>query len=356
VNFVSFVVMQSVFDKHLFAETTEPVSLFNSELSADRPRLTLTLLDIQSAADRIRGVAWRTPLVPSAWLSGVTGASVWLKLEIVQATGSYKIRGAVNAIARLKAARPEVTTVITASAGNHGQGLALAASTFGIRARVHLPVTAPEAKRQALARLGAEIVDAPHYDAAEVQAQDEARRVGGIYVPPYNDADIIAGAGTVALEMLDDRPELDAFVVPLGGGGLLSGTAIVVRARAPHALIVGAEAEASPVFTAALAAGRPVTVDVHDTLADGLAGNMDANSQTFDIVRDLVDRVVRVPEESIAQAMRDLVLQERLVVEGAAATAVGAILAGNLDLRGLHVGVILSGRNVDAHVIRRVLS
>jgi threonine dehydratase len=316
----------------------------------------LTLTDIQSAAERIKGIAWRTPLVRSAWLSDVTGGAVWLKLEIVQATGSYKIRGAANAIARLKAARPEVATVVTASAGNHGQGVALAASTFGLRARVHLPATAPEAKRQAMARLGAEIVDAPTYEAAEAQAHDDARHGGGIYIAPYNDPDVIAGAGTVALEMLDERPEFDAFVVPLGGGGLLSGTAIVARARVNGALLVGAEADASPVFTAALAAGRPVTVEVHDTLADGLAGNMDADSQTFDIVRDLVDRVVRVPEESIARAMRDLVLRERLVTEGAGATAVGAILAGPLDLHGRHVGVILSGRNVDAHVLTRVLS
>lgn len=327
-----------------------PVSLF--ELG----QTPLTLTDIQSAADRIRGVAWRTPLVPSAWLSDVTGATVWLKLETVQATGSFKIRGAVNAIAALKAARPGVTTVITASAGNHGQALALAASRFGIRARVHLPVTAPETKRQAMARLGAEIVDAPNYDAVEARARDEARRTGDVYVPPYNDPDVIAGAGTVALEMLDERPELDAFIVPLGGGGLLAGTAIVARARAPRALIVGTEADASPAFTFSLAAGKPVTVEVRDTLADGLAGNMDPDSETFAIVRDLVDRVVRVPEESITHAMRDLVLLERLVTEGAGAAPVGALLTGNLDLRGRHVGVILSGRNVDAHVIRRVLS
>jgi threonine dehydratase len=177
-----------------------------------------------------------------------------------------------------------------------------------------------------------------------------------VYVPPYNDDDVIAGAGTVALEMLDERPDLDTFIVPLGGGGLLSGTAIVVRARVHGALLIGTEAAASPVFTTALAAGRPVTVEVHDTLADGLAGNMDADSRTFGLVRDLVDRVVAVREPDIAAAMRDLILKERLVVEGAAATGVAAILTGGLDLAGRRVGVILSGRNVDAQVIARVLS
>jgi threonine dehydratase len=281
---------------------------------------------------------------------------VWLKLETVQATGSYKIRGATNALARLKAARPDVTTVITASAGNHGQAVALAASALGVRARIYLPKTAPDAKRRAMARLGADIVEVPTYDDAEAQAHEEAHRNGAVYVSPYNDDDVIAGAGTVALEMLDERPDLDAFIVPLGGGGLLSGTAIVARARTPQALVIGTEAAASPVFTAALAAGRPVTVEVHDTLADGLAGNMDADSRTFGLVRDLVDRVVAVREPDIAAAMRDLILKERLVVEGAAATAVAAILTGGLNLTGRQVGVILSGRNVDAPVITRVLS
>ena len=315
----------------------------------------MTITDVQAAADRIRSTAWKTPLVPSPWLSDIARASVWLKLETVQATGSYKIRGATNALARLKAARPDVGTVITASAGNHGQAVALAASALGVRARIYLPKSAPDAKRRDMARLGADIVEVPTYDAAEAQAHDEAQRNGAVYVSPYNDADVIAGAGTVALEMFDERPELDTVIVPLGGGGLLSGTAIVARARAPQSFIIGTESAASPVFTSALAAGRPVTVEVHDTLADGLAGNMDADSMTFGVVRDLVDRVIAVPEPDIAAAMRDLILKERLVAEGASATAVAAILGG-LDLSGRHVGVILSGRNVDAHVIARVLS
>jgi threonine dehydratase len=316
----------------------------------------MTLADIQAAADRIRTTSWRTPLVPSPWLSGLSGAAVWLKLETVQATGSYKIRGATNALARLKETQPGLRAVVTASAGNHGQAVALAAAALGIHARVHLPAGAPEAKRRAMARLGAEIVEAPTYDTAEARAHEEARHGGAVYVSPYNDPDVIAGAGTIALEMLDERPDLDAFVVPLGGGGLLSGTAIVVRARVKHAFVAGAEAAASPVFTAALAAGRPVTVDVHDTLADGLAGNMDPDSRTFTVVRDLVDRVVQVAEPAIAAAMAGLIREERLIAEGASATAVAAIAAGLVDVRGRRVGVILSGRNVDAQVIARVLS
>ena len=307
--------------------------------------------DIVAAADRIAPHVWHTPLLPSPWLSALTGADVWLKLEIVQSTGSFKIRGAMNALARLREMRPDVTSVTTASAGNHGLALAAAGAAFGIRVRVHLPVTAPEIKKQAIRRFGAVMLEAPTYDAAEQQAHAEARSGDVTFVSAYSDSDVIAGAGTAALEMVTDEPHLDTIIVPLGGGGLLSGTAIVARARLEGALLVGAEAEASPVFTAALAAGGPVSVVVHDTLADGLAGNMEPDSQTFGIVRDLVDRVVKVPEAAIAQAMHDLATHDRLMTEGAAATAVGALGVlrdAGVNLRGRRIGIILSGRNRDA--------
>lgn len=328
----------------------------SSERPATRSSRTPAFADVEAAARRIAGSAVRTPLLRSAWLSDIVRADVFLKLENVQATGSFKIRGAANAIARVKEQRPSVASVTTASAGNHGLALATAASRVGIGVRVHLPASAPEAKRAALQRLGADLVPAETYDAAETNAREEIERTGATFVSAYSDPDVIAGAGTAALEMLADEPGLDAFVVPLGGGGLLSGTAIVARARVPGALVIGAEAEASPVFTAALAAGRPVQVEVQDTLADGLAGNMEPDSPTFELVRDLVDRVLLVSESSIAVSMRELVLRERLVAEGAAAVAVGALLDGGLDLAGRRIGVILSGRNVDPHVLQRVLS
>jgi threonine dehydratase len=319
-------------------------------------RPTPSLPDVEAAATRIAGLIAPTPLVASPWLSELTGATVWLKLEIVQHTGSYKLRGAANALIQRRAqpwARP---TVITASAGNHGQAVAYVARELGMRARVHLPATAPEAKRRSLERFGADIVPSPTYDDAEAAAHAEAARTGTPYLSPYNDADVIAGAGTVALEMLRQRPNLDTFIVPLGGGGLLSGTAVATRALAPKARIVGVEAEASPVFTAALKAGRPVLVDVHPTLADGLAGNMDLDTQTFPIVRDLVDEVRSMSEARIARAMRDLLREERLVAEGAGAMGVAAAMAGSLDLRGRVVGIIISGRNVDAATIDSVLA
>ncbi len=311
--------------------------------------------EVEEAARRITSLAWRTPMVPSPALSLATGGSVWLKLETVQATGSFKIRGAANALVRLRE-RGFQGLVVTASAGNHGLALSTAASRLGFRVRVHLPKTAPAAKKQALAGLGAEAVEAESYDEAEARAHEDAARSGCYYLSAYNDADVIAGAGTAALEMFAEHPEIDVLVAPVGGGGLLAGSALVGRARIGRRrdlAIFGTEAAASPVYTSALAAGRPVTVEVRDTLADGLAGNMDADNVAFPIVRDLVDRVVAVDEASIARAMRALVLDDRLVAEGAAATAIAAL--GQLDLAGRRIGIILSGRNVDGHRIEEIL-
>ena len=179
---------------------------------------------------------------------------------------------------------------------------------------------------------------------------------GGVeFISAYSHSDVIAGAGTIGLEVLEERPDLDLVLVPVGGGGLVSGIAIAARAIAPGVEISGAEADASPVFTAALAAGRPTTVDVHETLADGLAGNMEPDSQTFGLVRDLVSRISRVAEPTIARAMRELIFNERLIVEGASATAIGPLLDDPERYRGRRVCVVLTGRNVDAEKIEALI-
>lgn len=315
----------------------------------------LTRADVEAAASRITPFVTRTPLIASPWISAAAKSDVFLKLESVQVTGSFKARGAINALLMLRERRPDVTTVVTASAGNHGQALAWAGHRLGVTVRVHLPASAPRAKRDGLARFGATPIDATSYEAAELNARDDARASGAPYVSPYNDADVIAGAGTVALEMFEDVPELDTIIAPIGGGGLLSGIAIVSRSLGREIFVVGAEAEASPVFTSSIAAGRVTTVSVQPSLADGLTGNMESDSQTFDIVRRLVDRVVSVAEPSFARAMRELIQREQLVTEAAGAAGVAAILQGAVDVRGRRVGVVLSGRNVDADVIARVL-
>ena len=315
-----------------------------------------TIDDVRRAAARIQGVAWRTPLMPSDWLSDVARAPVWLKLETVQTTGSFKFRGAQNAIARIAADRPHVRRILTASAGNHGRAVALAASRAGLTARIYVPASAPAAKKDAMKRLGAEIVEASSYDEAEALAHGEAGRGDTAFVSAYSHPDVIAGAGTIALEMLEDEPSIDTIIAPIGGGGLLSGTAIVARASGKDIRVIGAEVESSRVFTASLAAGRITKVNILPTLADGLAGNMEPDSRTFELVRTLVDRVVLVSEDPLALAMRELVRREKLIVEGAGAVGVAAVLAGGLDLAGRRVGIVLTGRNVDPDVVSRVLA
>ncbi len=313
----------------------------------------MTLGDVEAAARRLR--VCRTPLLRSVWLSERCRADVWLKLESVQPGGSFKIRGAFNALQQLKASRPDVTTVVTASAGNHGVAMSLAARELGLGLRVHVPASAPDAKKRALQANGATLIEAADYDAAEQAARDEAA-AGATFISPYNHPDVIAGAGTVALEMLEEQPGLQALVVPLGGGGLLAGAALVAKSHTRRIAVIGAEAEASPVFTTALAAGAITPVEVHPTLADGLAGNLEPGSRTFDLVRDLVDMVALVAESSIETAMRQLVWRERLVAEGAGATGVAALLQGGLQLEGARVGVMVTGRNVDEAVLRRLLA
>jgi threonine dehydratase len=310
--------------------------------------------DAHEAARRLAGHVVRTPLVHSPYLSERTGADVWLKVEALQITGSFKFRGALNAVLRLRQQRPDLSAILTASAGNHGLALATAASRAGLRTRIYLPATAPHAKRARLASLGAEVLDRPSYDDAENDAREEAARTGATFVSPYDDEDVIAGAGTVGLEMLEDRSELDTIVVPVGGGGLIAGIGVAARSHRASVAVHGAEAGASPVFTSALAAGRPVIVEVRETLADGLAGNMDPASRTFGMVQTLVASVTAVDEAAIAAAMSSLVYRDRLVVEGAGAVGVAAILNG-LDVRGRRVGVVLSGRNVDEARLRTVL-
>jgi threonine dehydratase len=308
---------------------------------------------IELAARRIAPYVARTPLVPSPWLSQAAGARVWLKLETAQATGSFKARGAAHALIALHERAPEVDLVVAASAGNHGQALAWAGKRLGIRVRAYGPVSAAETKKAAMRSHGAELIETDDYDAAEAAALDDAKRTGVPYISPYNNDDVIAGQGTIALEMLEDEPSIDTFVIAVGGGGLISGCAIVAKDRAEPLGVIGAEAESSPVFTAALAAGEITTVTVLPTLADALAGNLEPGSRTFALVQHLVDGMALVADGSIEAAMRGLHKHHGVVTEGAGAVATAALLQG-LGLAGRNVGVIVCGRNIDLNKFARV--
>lgn len=314
----------------------------------------VAIADIRAAAERIAGRVLRTPLRRSDWLSDATGGEVFLKLETLQPTFSYKIRGATNAVLRLGESG-RAGPLVTASAGNHGRALAHAAAGAGLPLTVYVSEHAPRTKIEAIRALGGDLQPARDFDEAERMAKAHAARGEATYISPYNHPDVIAGAGTVGLEMLADRPDLDALVVPLGGGGLISGISTAASSADRPVPVWGVEALASHPFTAARRAGRIVPIEVAPTLADGLAGNLDPDTMTFDIVQRLVERIVTVEEEEIRAAMRGILDRERLVVEGAGAVATAALLYGRLEARGRRIGVVLSGANVDLSVLRDVL-
>jgi threonine dehydratase len=285
----------------------------------------------------------RTPLRHSSWLSSASGGEVFLKIETIQPTFSYKLRGATNAVLKLvEAGRRE--PIVTASAGNHGRAMAFAAQAVGIPLTVYVPEHAPRTKLEAIRALGAELRPCRDYDEAERRAKEHGARGLGTYVSPYAHPDVIAGAGTVALEILDELTDVATIVVAIGGGGLISGVAIAAEG---HAEAAGVEAAASTPFTTSLRAGRITEIEVRDSLADGLTGNLDPDSPTFEIVRARVKRIAVVSEEELKAAMRGVAEHERLIVEGATAVAVAGVLTGKLDVRNRRTAIVLSGANID---------
>ena len=323
-------------------------------LIASEP-LLITIDDVRAAVTRLQGRVFHTPVRRSEWLSDAAGCEVHLKLEVVQPTGSYKIRGALNAALAIEDRVPDVR-LVTASAGNHGRALAHAARELSIPLTVFIPSGAPRAKIDPIRAAGAALRFCRTYDEAEREAKRFAASDGALYISPYSHPDVIAGAGTIALELFDDLRAIDAIVVPVGGGGLISGIAIAAKAFSPRARIIGVEVEASCPFTRGLAAGRIVPVDVQPSLADGLTGNLDPDTVTFEIVRRLVDRIAVVDEAYLQRALRGVVLHEHLIVEGAGAVGVAALLSGRLDLSGRRVAVILTGANIDRERLLGVIS
>jgi len=309
------------------------------------------MIDVYEARRRIAPHVRRTPLVESAWVSDAANARVWLKLESVQRTHAFKARGAFNAvIARLerRSQRDPAYKLVTASAGNHGRALAEAAATFGVPVVVFTPCDAPRAKLDAIRRHGAELRDeAPDYDEAERRAIAFAHESGAEFVSPYNDADVIAGAATIALELFEDQPLLDVFVVPIGGGGLAGGIGSVVKAMDPSRAVIGIELEASHAFHASRAAGRLVEIVAGSTVADGLGGNPQAGTITWPLVQRFVDDIALVGEADLHRAMTGLVEHEHLITEGAGAAATAALVRRRIDVRGRRVAAIVSGANID---------
>jgi threonine dehydratase len=301
------------------------------------------IIDIQAAAARIAGRVLRTPLRRSEWLSRASGGDVWLKLETIQPTFSYKIRGATNAVLKLVESG-DPRPIVTASAGNHGRAMAHAARAAGRPLTVYIAEHAPRVKVDAISAAGAHVIPCRDYDEAERQAREHGARGDAVFISPYAHPDVIAGAGTIGLEIVADDASIDTIIASVGGGGLIGGLALAAGDRRA---VIGVEVAASTPFTASLSAGKIVPIQVGETIADGLIGNLDPETPTFEIVRDHVREVVVVEEPEVIEALRGALFEERLIVEGAAAVALAAVKSRRIDLKGRRAAVVLSGANID---------
>lgn len=312
----------------------------------------VTIDDIHRAAARIKAMARRTPLERSRWLSSELASDVWLKLDCLQLTGSFKLRGAMAKLSHLTAAE-RARGVLTVSAGNHGLAVAHCAEALRLDAQIVVPRSASPAKVAAIRRYPVTLIELGEtYDEAERAARRMERETGATFVSPYNDPEVIAGQGTVALEILEEVPDLDAIVVPVGGGGLVAGVAIAAKALRPHIKVYGAEPATSATMSAALAAGRVVEIIEEETVADGLAGNIEPDSMTFPLTRDLIDGMIVVDEAAIRRALTRLAREDHLMIEGSAAVSIAAL--GDVRLRGRRVAAIVTGRNITLDLFKRI--
>ncbi len=316
----------------------------------------VTFDDIESARGRIAGRVVRTPLERSVSLSEQAGVPVFLKLEHRQTTGAFKLRGASNAVALLTPAEQR-RGVVTVSTGNHGRALAHTAKTARIRAAICMSNLVPENKVTEIRRLGAEvIITGKSQDEAELAMQRLVTEQGLIAIPPFDHPAVIAGQGTIGLEIVDDLPAVETVLVPVSGGGLAAGIAAAVKARRPQARVIGVSMTRGAAMKASFDAGKPVQVEELPTLADSLGGGIGlANRWTFPMLRALLDDLIVVDEAEIAAAVTHAYETEREVIEGAAAVGIAAVLSGRVRPVGPTV-LVLSGRNIDMKLHRRVVA
>ena len=323
------------------------------------PRMP-TLADVNAARRRLHGIALRTPLEPSPELAEATGAAeVRLKREEVQPTGAFKVRGAHNKVAVVAEERPEAA-LVTASSGNHGIAVATAAIRHGMRLTVLVGRSVSPAKLERLRALETSRITVEltgnDTDDAEIEARRRDDAGHAIYIPPYNDPDVIAGQATVGVEILEDWPEVDTIVVPIGGGGLIAGIGLWAKAVKPGLRLVGVQPAASPPMYAHLETGSTDPMPIAPTLADGVAGNIERHSITWKLCRQLVDEVVLVEEEAIAAAMRWSMEVAHVLVEGSAALGIAALQSGAIEVAGRNVAIVITGRNLSAETLRAVLA
>lgn len=329
----------------------------DASTAAADPR-PVTLTDVLDAAKALEGIAQVTPVDHATSLSEIMGVPTYLKLENLQRTGSFKLRGAAYRLSRLSHEERE-RGVVAASAGNHAQGVALAAQQLGIRATIFMPLGAPVPKLLATKGYGADVnTEGTSVEECLALAHDFAQRTGAVMIHPFDHPDVVAGQGTIGLEIMEAVPDVHTIVVPVGGGGLIAGVAVaateVAMRRVRSVRVIGVQAENAAAYPPSLAAGSPTRVDCGPTIADGIAVAT-PGSVPFEAVKHLVDRVITVTEDDLARAVLMLLERTKLVVEPAGAAAVAAILAGHIDAAGPTVAVV-SGGNIDPLLLQRIVS
>ncbi|HDR4465051.1 TPA: bifunctional threonine ammonia-lyase/L-serine ammonia-lyase TdcB [Bacillus cereus] len=317
--------------------------------------LPLNIGNIKNAQKILDGNARKTPLVKSFYLTSKTGGEIYLKLENMQLTGSFKFRGAFNKISQLTNEEKE-RGVIACSAGNHAQGVALSSHLLKIKSKIVMPTSAPQAKVDATRGYGSEVIlYGDTFDDAKAKCEEIIKETGETYLHPYDDVEVMAGQGTIGLDILDDMWDVDTVIVPIGGGGIISGIAVALKSFNPSINIIGVQADNVHGMKASYDAGRILEHYEAPTIADGCAVKIPGNL-TFEIVKNLVDDIVTVSEEELEVAMKDLLQRGKAVVEGAGALATAALLAGKVDkyVQGKKVVAVISGGNVDLKRISSV--
>ncbi|PGC51568.1 threonine ammonia-lyase [Bacillus toyonensis] len=317
--------------------------------------LPLNIGNIKKAQEILDGNARKTPLVKSFYLTSKTGGEIYLKLENMQLTGSFKFRGAFNKISQLTNEEKE-RGVIACSAGNHAQGVALSSHLLKIKSKIVMPTSAPQAKVDATRGYGSEVIlYGDTFDDAKAKCEEIIKETGETYLHPYDDVEVMAGQGTIGLDILDDMWDVDTVIVPIGGGGIISGIAVALKSFNPSINIIGVQADNVHGMKASYDAGEIVSHYKAPTIADGCAVKIPGNL-TFEIVKNLVDDIVTVSEEELEVAMKDLLQRGKAVVEGAGALATAALLAGKVDkyVKGKKVVAVISGGNVDLKRISSV--
>ena len=307
----------------------------------------ITLEDIRVARKRIQGIAIQTPLKPAYSLSDKTGRNIWLKMETMQPTGAFKLRGAANAILQLSPAQQQAG-VLTMSTGNHGKAIAYVAKKLGIRAVICISEQVPQVKIEGMKKLGVEVrIAGKDQDEADIQARAMAEAEGLRFISAFDDAGVIAGQGTVALEILEQEPSLDTLIIPLSGGGLMAGMGIAAKALKPEVKLIGVSMEEGAAMHLSIQAGHLVEVNEQPSLADALTGGIPPDNRfSFPLCQQYVDRSFLVSEDSIAKAMAYALRWERIVLEGGAATSIACLEEHLQQIPGQNIGLVCTGDNV----------